>query len=371
MMLAMLLTTFTVAIAQTTDDDIITLPDGLTPETWYGSGLYWYYDNMWTALEIDGNEEFSFQVAFDGNDVYVAGLNVFYPEFWAKGTITGNTIVFKSGQVVGKDTNSAGEERTFYLTGSESAPPFGVDKDIIFTYDAEAGKMTANSAADVSLVPDFSGNLYYYLAPFSLQKETILPLSEVTPPAGMQTEEYKFEGKSLAFSTNDVVVGDTPFTVTVQVGFDGNDVYVQGLNKDYAPEVWVKGTREGNTITFKQPQLFGSYWVGSTENIMYFMGIDPTTNDMCDLTMTYDEATGTMTGDCWLSVNAFRGFFSYYQVFDQMVLTKEANGISNQVADDTNNADYFDIAGRRTQPTAKGLIIQHSKSNGKAIKRTK
>ena len=187
----------------------------------------------------------------------------------------------------------------------------------------------------------------------------------------MQTEEYKFEGKSLAFSTNDVVVGDTPFTVTVQVGFDGNDVYVQGLNKDYAPEVWVKGTREGNTITFKQPQLFGSYWVGSTENIMYFMGIDPTTNDMCDLTMTYDEATGTMTGDCWLSVNAFRGFFSYYQVFDQMVLTKEANGISNQVADDTNNADYFDIAGRRTQPTAKGLIIQHSKSNGKAIKRTK
>lgn len=65
----------------------------------------------------------------------------------------------------------------------------------------------------------------------------------VVAPEGLETEEW-----AISATTN---FGD-PVYGYLNIGFDGNDVYLQGLCT-YLPEAWIKGTLNGETITFKVP----------------------------------------------------------------------------------------------------------------------
>ncbi len=42
----------------------------------------------------------------------------------------------------------------------------------------------------------------------------------------------------------------------VNTAIDGNDVYIQGFS-EYLPEAWVKGTKDGNSVTFAGNQYMG------------------------------------------------------------------------------------------------------------------
>lgn len=55
----------------------------------------------------------------------------------------------------------------------------------------------------------------------------------VTPPDGLVTKDYPFSATLYAPAAED-------YTATVKVGIEGNNVYIQGLDKDL-PEAWVKG----------------------------------------------------------------------------------------------------------------------------------
>lgn len=55
----------------------------------------------------------------------------------------------------------------------------------------------------------------------------------VTTPTGLQTKEYPFSATLYAPQAED-------YTATVKIGVDGNNVYIQGLDKDL-PEAWIKG----------------------------------------------------------------------------------------------------------------------------------
>ncbi len=55
-----------------------------------------------------------------------------------------------------------------------------------------------------------------------------------------------------------------PYSAMVNVGFDCDDMWVQGLCK-YLPEAWIKGTVDNDQVTFANPQLLGSY-----ETLLYF-----------------------------------------------------------------------------------------------------
>ena len=83
---------------------------------------------------------------------------------------------------------------------------------------------------------------------------------------------------------------DSEVTKAVKVGFQGSDVYIQGLC-GYLPEAWIKGTMEGNTITFPGYQLYGTY--GSYK--FYMRGLTGDSFGDGDVIFTYDEAAGTLT----------------------------------------------------------------------------
>lgn len=78
-----------------------------------------------------------------------------------------------------------------------------------------------------------------------------------------------------------------------QVYVDGNDVYMNMLACGY--EAWVKGTREGKTVSFKPGQYIGAY-----DYYLYFSPVitpegDYSETETADYVLNYDPETGVYT----------------------------------------------------------------------------
>ena len=77
-------------------------------------------------------------VAYDGNDVWVKGVCEDMPDSWIKGSKTGNTVTFPTGQFFGT-ASILWFTFDYYFAGFEN-----VGKDILIVNDM--GKSTSNSA---------------------------------------------------------------------------------------------------------------------------------------------------------------------------------------------------------------------------------
>ena len=128
----------------------------------------------------------------------------------------------------------------------------------------------------------------------------------VTAPDGLQLEEYALKAQTVTWEEDYGIV----YTDTIQplmVGFDGDDVYISGFSADYLHDAFVKGTRNGNSITFPAGQYLGSVEVYGESYPFYFGGYladYPIENKpLTDVVFTIDETTGTMTTDTWLYIN--------------------------------------------------------------------
>jgi len=179
----------------------------------------------------------------------------------------------------------------FYYEGDEENEA-GWYYDDIYIAINENGTLTVQDW----IVRVLSGGQYdgYSLTPIWLPGST-LTASEgpqtVEAPADMVAEEY-----AMAFTDYDKNAG----SASVNVGFYGNEVYVQGLCS-YLPEAWVKGTLEGSTVTFAGGQYLGNY----ANYDFYFMDED--------ITFTYDTATNTLASDALLYTYYEQYYADYYQ----------------------------------------------------------
>jgi len=92
--------------------ELVTLPAGLTAETYYTAAGKFYAgtESGWTDATADMP---SVNVAISGSDIYVQGLAYWFKDGWIKGSLEGTTATFPNGQLVGEDSN--GPE---YLVGS-------------------------------------------------------------------------------------------------------------------------------------------------------------------------------------------------------------------------------------------------------------
>lgn len=347
------------------EDKLVELPAGVTPEKWYGGGIYMYYGTGgWTPAEID--ETFNYQVAFDGNDVYIAGLDVNHEDAWVKGTLENGIITCEPTFTGVEEYN--GEEMKYYIIATESVSPYGV-KPVQFTYDAEAGIIKVVDGIDITLAPDHgeSGSLYAYYDGITITRDAPAADEVVVLPAGVETVDYTFSGNDLTLDNYGTVTAENPFSTTVKVGIDGNDIYVQGINKDYIPEAWVKGVRDGNTVTFAMGQFMGEFMYMGTYGPYknYLVGTQLGVFNVQDVVMTVDDENGTMTAADAVVINGNKSSISYFNVFSDVVLTNpNVNGI-NEISTDDNNAVYFDTMGRRVDANAKGLLIKQVRtSNG-------
>lgn len=111
-------------------------------------------------------------------------------------------------------------------------------------------------------------------------------------PEGLETETYTF--MSFSYYTLSEVKHD------VEVGFDGNDVYLKGLFAQ-APDVWFKGVIEGDKVTFAKDQYVGSIeafdaYDGSSLGFMdCWLEYTVDSDSYTDLVLEYNKETGAMT----------------------------------------------------------------------------
>ncbi|MBQ8066686.1 MAG: choice-of-anchor J domain-containing protein [Prevotella sp.] len=114
------------------------------------------------------------------------------------------------------------------------------------------------------------------------------------------------------------------YTAQVQVGFDGDDAYIQGLAQD-CPELWVKATKnEAGQYVIPANQYMGTYDVGGYGWFIYdyyFTAVDEEGN-LQDVVLNYDAETETFTTDQTLALNGDRKELYYYLLFQDVTISK-------------------------------------------------
>lgn len=115
----------------------------------------------------------------------------------------------------------------------------------------------------------------------------------VTPPSTATIEVWDI---STTFTYNDTNEGwiEQDFPSSVQVAFDGNNVYIQGLSY-WVPGAWVKGTFNSakTQVTFSSPQYYGTDSYGDN----WFVGRNGTSSSSSavDVVFNYNEALNKLT----------------------------------------------------------------------------
>lgn len=256
----------------------------------------------------------------ENNEVYVKNIFSQFPTHsWIKGTLEGTQIKFKFPQMVFTQEGAKYyAEMVSYDEGQQWYVP-SASQELTLSYDASTGAITCPSGSDIAtgksiigLVADDESWAGYGDWNFSM---TAMTDETVTAPEGLETTDYAVTCEGM--------------TGTIaQVGFDGNDVYVQGI---YAgmPDAWVKGTIDGNKATFKTGQYMGpdeasgyhQYFVSATAKEKYdqdygYSYIEYTLSK-ADVTFDYDAETKTFSNSSCFLVNAGKTEVSYSAAYNK------------------------------------------------------
>jgi hypothetical protein len=130
----------------------------------------------------------------------------------------------------------------------------------------------------------------------------------VEVPENLVVTEYKMSATSIGSSSeddSDESNGDEEgsietkaYSTHVMVGFDGNDVYIQGLS-EWLPEAWVKGTLsgDGKTVTIPSGQYLGKYEMElfGVSDYLFISAVNLETQEYEDIVFTYDTDAKTFS----------------------------------------------------------------------------
>ena len=265
------------------EEVIVNPPAGLVTENYTFTATYYDGSNYNSVKRI-------VNIGFNDSDVYLQGFCYNLPDAWIKGTVdAGKTkLSFDSPQLYGY---SGTTPLYFIYMMNEQQPSYPTSMEL--DYDAATGSITIPATTVILEGSQFVNAYKAYGLYFSvkLNKGAELP---VTAPEDLVTEEYGWKAKDLQ--------GNDSYG-SVKIGFDGADVYVQGLTA-YYPEGWIKGTREGNKITFVHNQFLGTL---SDSYDMYF------NYNLNDAVFTYNDTEGTLTlDDEYVAINSEEYTFNYY-----------------------------------------------------------
>ena len=278
--------------AEVTDDyGVITSPADGTHKVYKRAGKAIYYKS-WDYATADQTGRVEIVECEDGT-VYVKDIISRYEGgSWIKGTKVGNTISIAPGQVVAVEEDDWGYTYTYKLAWGTGEEDFFGDMDysidnsttnITFTVDGD--KITLNGTSEEK----FIGIFYSSSSNWNLETadyNTVWTLDADYQPASTDLVEAPADLEAATwFATG--AAGSSAFKRNVTVGFDGSDVYIQGLFSDF-PEAWVKGTISGTTATFKAMQYLGQ----KSSKDCWFAGAD-----LADVTMTYDADKQKLTAD--------------------------------------------------------------------------
>lgn len=267
-------------------------------------------------------------VAFDGDDMYIRGLGSVDETAWVKGTknATGD-YVFPAGQDLGLYND---EDRLFFIGYADSKVT-----DAVLTVDAANGEYVFSTGIIENA--DYTDKLYTLL---NMASGATISIAEAVPevptvvevPEGLQTESWIFSGTDYFDKTS--------VARSVKVGFDGDDVYVQGISAE-VPAAWIKGTLDGDQVTFKTGQFLGG------ADSLFFIGYN-LNSGIVDYVMTYDEDAGRFYNDnpdLQLGVNAYKDKVqkSLYEFYNTTKIAKVVNRAATPATPSVTTLRYTNV----------------------------
>ena len=257
----------------------------------------------------------------DNNAVYVknlvsqGGTNV-----WSQGTVSGSSITFKFPQTVmefpdyGYNVVMAKLVYDADLDWYVKAP----NQTVTLRYLAETGKISslgalASGQEIIGLIYDVDDS-WSGFGDFNINM-SLMSDELVEAPAGLTTAVYSLTADGYAGSL-------------VNVGFTETEVYVQGIDKNL-PETWVKGTINGNKVTFAGGQYVGADEVASSHQYLmaatYSQEYDSYFEEYYDnyelangnIEFVYDPKTRTFSESTPFLLNAGKTNLNYAAAFNK------------------------------------------------------
>ena len=268
----------------------IVVPEGVTPEEYTLEITH----NMPTESgNVPQSKKKTVLVAFDGADVYLQGLAYYFPNAYVKGVLADGVITVPTNQYLGED--EYGKEYLIGYVLNEQQQM--VTKDILFNYDATSKTITYDPSVKVAEIgePDPSTgavSTYAFLASAVYTLGGLPPLVPVVVPEGLKTESYLLSSNRSMYEGEVMVTAK--YETPVQVGFDGDDLYLQGIIEN-VPTSWAKATKNvvGKYIIPKG-QYIGSWsYYGITYD--YFLNALSRNGGLADVSFTYDANTSTIS----------------------------------------------------------------------------
>ena len=240
-------------------------PEG-TKQLYSRNSLGFYYD--WGNREfgqreggisiIEGDDGFTYihnPVVGWATDTYIKGvregskIKVDLPQliFSDRDLETGQLIHYNAAILENVSNTSSSFN---YQLSDETELIFTISEDGTLSFDLDAEEK--NTGFPSKLLGMITTEGVFCVGDVS-QTLTPVDYTPVTPPEGLETSNWEI----FDFGTGD--------NHTVSMGFDGNDVYLYNFDNIYAPRTWIKGTIEGDIISFPTQQFLGEingyfYW---------------------------------------------------------------------------------------------------------------
>lgn len=289
------------AMTMAADDSqptLVTLPEGVVAEDYTLAITY-------SVSQQDGykdtSKEFTTKVAFDGNDVYVSGLAYYFPEAYVKGTLSGSQVTFASGQFLGEDMYGQEYLSSYALSGEDV-----VISDFVLSYNAQTRVLSYPGdviVAETSAKND--GVLYAYVKAATFTPGAVVRPEGVSVPDDLTTADFLLMGTYSVYEPNEAgeyVLTTEKYQKPVQVGFSGDDLYLQGLVEN-VPEAWAKATKNA---AGKYVIPMGQY-VGTTivygETYDYYVAAVNKFGTLENIVFTLDEESQTISTAQTMVVN--------------------------------------------------------------------
>lgn len=323
--------------------ELVELPEGVTPEDWTISAYDPYYGE---------NKIRPAQVAIVGNTIYLNGLSESMPDAWIVGTIDGNQATFAGNQYMGTMDLS-------YFGYGELAMYFNPSGNVVFTYDADAGMLTA---AGYSTELEGLGS-FDELEDIVITKVVEKPATPATPTILGYSDGTGDEYPYIQFAA--------PFT-----DVEGN--YLAASKLYY--EIVVKDA-QGNVNPLSLSKDLYGYFTETLTEIPYLF------SDGYDIEVLNEERVVYLNQDLtviasWANIGVktiYKGGGETHESEIAWALEEEEPGVDpgedpgedptdgiNGIDADDANARYFDLQGRPVDKSAKGIVIKQVRDrNGK------
>lgn len=245
---------------------------------------------------VTGTQDGTVNIVFakDGSVYFQRPVSESYYEGWVKGTLSrdGRTITVPTGQYTAYTRSFDMAVQVWMMRYDEEQNTYVADQDIteiVYTIadDGTIALQGTDQQHVLGCVNRCFGESFSYLD-FEWHNNgsdyesvyTPMDVTLVTPPEDLQTQELiattgYFDGYEWKVYQDKMLLG-----------FDGDVAWLQGFT-NLLPKAWLKGKREGDTVTFPSGQLLGSYY----STLLYMVGAkfdndeDPV---ISDLVFTYD-----------------------------------------------------------------------------------